>query len=135
VLFDPQRAARLVEYHARDPQLITFEAVMHATLAVTRPSPERRRKGPAALAVAVQDAVYVRTVEALLALAANPAAAATVRAAVYHALQSLKAVMPGTPVINDYVARRIDQFARNPEKFTVAVPIEAPPGMPIGSDD
>jgi hypothetical protein len=34
-----------------------------------------------------------------------------------------------------YLRHRIEQFQKEPEKFTPAPPVEAPPGMPIGEDE
>jgi hypothetical protein len=33
-----------------------------------------------------------------------------------------------------YLKHRIDQFQKDPAKFTPAPPVEAPPGMPIGDE-
>ena len=134
-LLDPQRAARLTQYHARDPQSLSFKELLERTLLKTRPAPNETDRAPDSLAREIKDAIYVRTVEALLALAADPTGAAAVRAAVFEQLAGIKAANHGSSAIDAYVALRIEQLQRSPEKFLVAAPIEAPPGMPIGSDE
>lgn len=129
-LFIPQRAARLVEYSARDPKNLTLGAVIDAALATTGKSP--RYTG---LTQAVQRAVYVRTVEALLSLAANTNAAAEVRAITQAKLADLRRHSDAASPTDAYLAHRIDLFFTEPAKFAPAEPIEAPPGMPIGAED
>jgi hypothetical protein len=34
-----------------------------------------------------------------------------------------------------YVVQRIEEYQRDPAKFVKAKPVDAPPGMPIGSMD
>ncbi len=138
-LFEPERAARLVQYHARDlksPRL--REDIIDAALAMARSAPHG--EGPAGTAVSrpatlesiVGDAVYMRTVEALLTLAANNKAAAPVRAIAYAKLREIRRQAGADSPVDLYLARRIDLFERDPEKFVPAPLIEAPPGMPIG---
>jgi len=138
-LFNAQRAARLLEYRARDgrnPALLSD--VIDAALASSAPP-----KGPAphgvttaaTLSALVAEAVHIRTVEALLSLAANPEASAPVRALVYAKLQALRQqARPGTAA-DLYIAHRIDLFASDPVKFLPSPPVAAPPGMPIGDDE
>jgi Met-zincin/Domain of unknown function (DUF5117) len=152
VLFNPQRADRLVEYHARNPEEPSLDAVIDATLAATRPSASAIRPAsstahtasstafptvgndPVKLTAAVQNAVYIRTVEALLTLAANPAASSGARAITSAKLDQIKRQAKPTSPTDQYIANRIAQFQNDPAKFTPAKPIEAPPGMPIGED-
>ena len=126
-LFNPQRAARLIEYGARDPKNLNLAAVIDAALATTGKPP---RSG--GLGQAVQRAVYVRTVEALLTLAANSNAPAEVRAVTQAKLTEIRQhANLGSPT-DAYLAHRIDLYLGDPSKFAPAEPIEAPPGMPIG---
>lgn len=129
-LFNPQRAARLVEYRARDPKNLTLAAVIDATLATTGKAP---RSG--GLTAAVQRAVYVRSVEALLALAANSNAPAEVRAVTQARLREIRRQADTRSATDAYLAHRIDMYFSDPAKFAPAEPIEAPPGMPIGEED
>jgi Met-zincin/Domain of unknown function (DUF5117) len=137
-LFDPERAARLVEYHAR-ANTPSLDEVIDAALQASRPS---QHAAPAAhqapahpgLSGEVQAAVHARTVEALLTLAANPSASAAVRATVYDKLNEVKRRSDPNSPLDAYLAHRIQQFQADPAKFVAAKPIEAPPGMPIGDD-
>jgi hypothetical protein len=132
-LFDPERAARLVEYHARadTPSLVD---VIDAALQVSRP----RSQAPGshrAIEDEVQAAVYARTVEALLTLAADPKGSAEVRAITYAKLEDLRRRSDANAPLDAYLIHRIKQFQDDPEKFVAAKPIAAPPGMPIGDDE
>jgi hypothetical protein len=131
VLFDPERAARLVEYHARasTPSLVE---VIDAALKVSRPSPPAAHQ---TFAAEIQAAVYARTVEALLTLAADPQDSAEVRAITYAKLDDIRRRSDANSPLEAYLIHRIKQFQDDPAKFVVAKPIEAPPGMPIGDDE
>jgi hypothetical protein len=131
VLFDPQRASRLVEYHARNPLEPSLGDIIQQTLTTNRA--EQPRNG---LSQSVDLAVHARMVEWLLALAANPQASAEARAITRERLVALRAAIGGEkyPVFAAEAAR-IDLFLNHPESFTPAKQIEAPPGMPIGTED
>jgi Met-zincin/Domain of unknown function (DUF5117) len=150
VLFNPQRAERLIEYHARNAAEPSLDEVIDATLATTRPPSgavfstalstvstdfSTATADPGKLTAAVQNAVYLRTVEALLSLAANPAASSGVHAIVSARLEQIRHASSGPSPTSQYVARRIQQFQTDAVKFIPAKPIEAPPGMPIGDDE
>ena len=129
-LFTPQRAARLVEYGARDPKNLTLEAVIDGALATTGTAPHGT-----GLVQAVQRAVYVRTVEALLTLAADKSSASEVRAVTQAKLVEIRRRADSRSATDAYLAHRIDLYLSDPAKFAPAEPIEAPPGMPIGADE
>jgi hypothetical protein len=138
LLFDRERAARLVEYHARAPDTPTLAGLIRATFSVIRGSDRDAKAQP--LVDVVRDAVYVRAVETLLALAADPAAPATVRAIVFEELAQLE--RPGSagshrpsPAVAAFVASRVARLRDHPERFIPAPAVEAPPGMPIGDDE
>jgi hypothetical protein len=148
VLFDRERAARLVEYHARDPGNPSFGSLIEATLDALRPG--HRAGDTTPLVEVVREAVYVRAVEALLALAADPAAAATVRIVVFEELAKLalpasagdafaaarkKSNRVDSSAVDAFVSSRIAQLRNRPDQFTPAPAVPAPPGMPIGSDE
>ncbi len=135
LLFNPERASRLVEYHARDAQEPTLAEVIDQALAVTRPTTDQAGLAGLPLSGMVQNAVYVRTVEALLALAANPEASSTARAVASARLNAIKQAANAKSPVDAYLAQRIEQFQTDPAKFVPAKQIEAPPGQPIGEDD
>jgi hypothetical protein len=130
LLLHPERVARLVEYHAREPRNPALEEVLDATLQATWLAPQA-----SGLALAVQHAVQMRTLEALLALAANPASSAGAKAILRERLHRLKLHLANGGPIATAAITRIDEFERDPAKFMPAKPMEAPSGMPIGDDD
>lgn len=133
ILFDRERAARLVEYHAR-ANTPSLDEVIDAALKVSR-SAAPAASGRPALETEVQSAVYARTVEALLTLAADPKASTEVRAITGAKLEDLRRRSDANSPLEAYLSRRIKQFQDDPTKFVAAKPIEAPPGMPIGDDE
>jgi hypothetical protein len=135
-LFNPQRASRLVQYHARNPDNPTLLAdVIDATLAETRPARADVDRDRSTLTEVVRRAVHARTVEALLALAANPQASTEVRAIAYAKLDGIRRESDSQTAVGKYLSHRIEQFQRDPARFTPAPAVEAPPGMPIGDDE
>jgi hypothetical protein len=134
-LFDPQRAARLVEYHARIADAPSLEEVIGDALAASRPAPPQARDFDPRLAGKVRAAVYARTVEALLTLAANPKTSIEARAIAYAKLGEIKRGAATASPLEAYLAHRIQEFQADPAKFVVSPPVPAPPGMPIGDDE
>jgi hypothetical protein len=134
-LFDNQRAARLVEYNARSGgKGVSLGEVIDAALAVNRP-PRRAVGTGRSLYAEVQMAVYARTVEALLRLAADPNDSFEVRAITYAKLDDVRQHADTSAPAEAYLVYRIEQFLDDPKKFQVAPPVTAPPGMPIGEDE
>jgi hypothetical protein len=133
ILFDPQRAARLVEYNVR-AHTPSLAEVMDAALEVNRPAPHGAANGHEGVSAEIRSAVYARTVEALLRLAADPKDSFEVRAIGYAKLDEIRRRGNASSPLQAYLIHRIKQFQDDPEKFTAAKPIEAPPGMPIGDD-
>jgi hypothetical protein len=133
VLFDRERAARLVEYHAR-ANTPSLAEVIDAALKVSRATPSAPGSHPA-IGAEVQAAVYARTVEALLTLAADPKTSVEVRAITYTKLEDIRRRSDVSSPLDAYLIHRIKQFQDDPAKFVAATPIEAPPGMPIGDEE
>ncbi len=133
LLFDRERAARLVEYHARAGTPSLAE-VIDAALKVNQPA-RAAAGGARALEAEVQAAVYARTVEALLTLAADPKDSVEVRAITFAKLDDVRRRSDVNSPLEAYLAQRIKQFQEDPAKFVAAKPIAAPPGMPIGDED
>jgi hypothetical protein len=135
LVFNPERANRLVQYHARDSAEPSLEDVISATLKSTGSA-----NSLSGLALDVKYAVDGRILEALLALGASPDSSAETKATVRGAVSALRddlKTSSGTDqdaAFHQYEASRIDAFLRDPEKFVPAKPIPAPPGMPIGED-
>ncbi len=137
-LFDRERAARLIEFHARDPGTPSLATLIKATLDAL--SPGRRKGDSTPLVEVVREAVYVRAVETLLTLAADPQAAASVRAVVFEQLAKLELPPPAAlrkapTAVDAFVSARIALLRSRPDQFTPAPGAPAPPGMPIGSEE
>ena len=132
LLFNPERASRLEEQHARENGAPSLGIVIDETLKATRPTGQTQGD---ALVSLVRDAVYVRMVEALLRLAADPSASAMARGAVMVRLAQIRQQADRAQPVEMFLAHRIDEFEREPGRFAPEKAIPAPPGMPIGSGD
>jgi hypothetical protein len=137
LLFNPQRASRLVEYHARDAQNPSLQSVMEAGIAATWKAPQAK-----GLQGNVQRITETAVVEHLLGLAANSAASSEARAVARDEVVTLRKFIAGVlPTTSEQKAQqaatlaRIDSFLKDPDKFTPATPPTVPPGQPIGDDE
>ena len=138
-LFNAERAARLVEFHARDQQNPGFEEVVDAILAATWKSAHGEGY-TAQIANIVDDAVLYD----LMGLAANAQASNQVRAiallklGVLHG--ELRAPPGGRQPISDqahvsFAVWQIEQFQKDPKRLDLTPPAEPPDGPPIGADE
>jgi hypothetical protein len=134
LILNPERAARLIQYHARDARNPGLEEVIDRLLAATWKRPAS--KGLAEeVGLVVDNAVLVQ----LLALAADEDAATQVRALAHLKLDQLRGWLRQTPAGNNsrrahftYAAARIARFLEETKPAAPAKPLEAPPGQPIG---
>jgi hypothetical protein len=139
VLLDPARASRLVEYHMRVPASPSLRGVLEAVSSTVAERPE----GGHTMSSEVERAVEFRALEAVLALAVNPAASSQARAIARFHIQDILKQWTSTPMPQDTaeaihraaLVDRINHFEHDPEKFVPAKPVQAPPGMPIGDDE
>jgi Met-zincin/Domain of unknown function (DUF5117)/Domain of unknown function (DUF5118) len=136
-LFNPERAARLVEFHARDAANPGLEDVFDAVFAATWKSP--RDSGYSGEIGRVVDNVVLYD---LMVLANDPKASGQVRAIALQALEQIKDWMTGThptdPAQRAHVffgIAQIEQYQRDPTKLVLTAPAEPPDGPPIGDDD
>jgi hypothetical protein len=135
LILNPERAARLIQNHARDrgqPDLVT---VIDALLAATWKSP--RRPG---LEGETQRVVEDVVLYELMALAADESAASQVRAVAFEKLRSLKPALPyvsdaNTTAHHAHAISLIERFERDPKQIPARKPAEVPPGQPIGEDE
>ncbi len=135
VLFNGERAARLVQYHAREASVPGLGEVVDAALKAAAARPQGT-----GLDVEVARAVEARTLEALLTLAADATSANEVRTAVRGRLAEWAEVAstPSSPEERaQHVAlvARVQAYLRGDAQFAAAPVVEAPPGMPIGDED
>ena len=139
VLLDPARASRLIEYHMRLPASPSLRGVLEA---VSKTTAERPESGHS-MSSEIERAVEFRALEAMLSLAVNPAAASQARAITRSHLKDVLQQLTAAPPLEDTAEAihraaligRLQEFERDPAKFTPAPPVPAPPGMPIGEDE
>jgi Met-zincin/Domain of unknown function (DUF5117) len=137
LLFDPERASRLVEYHARNAANPSLTQVIENVFQATWKAP--RATG---LGAETQRITEASTVEHLLALAANSTASPEARAQARAGALSLRswlsarsAESPEEKAVRTAAIARIEAFEKDPAKFTPATDVPAPPGQPIGDDE
>ena len=138
-LFNPERAARLVEFHARDKENPGLQEVLDGILTATWES--AHGDGYAAQIANVVDDVALYD---LMALAANEHASDEVRAIASLKLHELNGFLNEAPRTSRenldpshvaFASRQIEQFEKDPKKIDLTPPGEPPDGPPIGTDD
>jgi Met-zincin/Domain of unknown function (DUF5117) len=135
-LFNPERAARLVEFHARNTANPSLDEVLDTVLKATWESPHA--EGYAGEIANVVDDVVLYD---LMALAANERASDEVRAAASLRLHELKGWLDnsaggkaasGERAHVFFAAKQIEQFEKDPKRLDLTPPAEPPDGPPIG---
>jgi hypothetical protein len=137
-LFNPERAARLVEFHARNAENPGLEEVLDAILAATWET----LHGPG-YAGQIANTVDTVVLYDLMGLAANDHAPDEVRAIAklkLHELNTRLAPVGGKPAISDeahiaFASWQIEQFEKDPRRIELTAPSDPPDGPPIGTDD
>jgi hypothetical protein len=136
-LFNPERAQRLLEFHALDAQNPSLDEVLDAVLNATWKSPHARGSA-GEIANTVDDVVLYD----LMALAANEHATDAARAVASLKLHEMKdwldspagamQVIPAQAHIF-FSSHQIELFEKDPKHIDLAPPVEPPDGPPIGS--
>jgi Met-zincin/Domain of unknown function (DUF5117) len=138
-LFNPERAARLVEFHARNAESPGLEEVLEAIVAATWKTPHGD-----GLRGQIANAVDMVVLYDLMALAANDRASDQVRAIARFKLYELDRwldaqMVSRQPILEPahvaFASRQIAQFQKDPKKMDLTPPAEPPDGPPIGTDD
>lgn len=139
LLLQPQRAQRMIEYHARDANYPGFDELLDELLLRTwRAQPVPGYNG------AVQRVVNGVVLSHLMALAADEHTPGQVRALAFLKLDELKRWLRSQEnVIKDsetraeffFAENQIDHFEKNPAEVHVTAPAPLPAGDPIGSDN
>ena len=133
LLLNPQRAARLLEHHAREVGQPSLGEVLDGLLDATWFVGEEDGLSGEVLR-AVNGVVLTR----LLGLAANADASTQVRAVTHKAITGLRGRLRRSGR-GDWAAHRayamvqIDRYLENPDEFAGSTPVVSPPGSPIGS--
>jgi hypothetical protein len=139
-LLQPERAARLMEFHARDPKHPGLLEVIRAIRAKLRAT--TGREDQTALVLRAAQSVFAMR---LMELGANENASADVRAMAQHTVGSLTSMLP--PLSDDparfsapwaaHLSSLRDLIKRYEERpfspYTPQKPLPVPPGDPIGS--
>ncbi|MXV15159.1 DUF5117 domain-containing protein [Pedobacter sp. HMF7056] len=134
-ILNPARAARLIEYNARDAKQPGFMAVADKLIAQTwKATPVTGYKGE------LQTMVNNLTLKFLLQLAANTDAAENVRGESMLKVEELRQWMtsamagasPKQKANMMFGLSQIEEFKQSPGKFQPTAPQVMPPGAPIG---
>jgi hypothetical protein len=137
-LFNPERAARLVEFHARDARNPGLAEVLDKILAQTWKAPV----GSGYLGE-IQHTVNMVVLHDLMSLAANERAPNQVRAIAELKLEELKDWLVAQQRVTAdenqkavlfYAAEQIERFQADPKKMNLTRPNDPPDGQPIGTD-
>jgi hypothetical protein len=135
-LFNPERAARLVEFHARDAANPSLEEVLDAAVGATWKG--SHGTGYDAEIARVVDNVVLYD---LMTLAANEQATDQVRAIASLKLDELKSWLTKTGQESKeeerahlfFAVQQIQRFQKDPKSIGLTPPVEPPDGPPIGS--
>jgi hypothetical protein len=136
-ILQPERAARLVEYHSRDNTQPAFETVLDKLIDQTWKAPQRiGYKGE------LQKLVNDLVLKQLLTLAATGSAPGSVRGKTILKINELKKWMNKAMVAAGdeqkaslmFGLSQIGEFEKTPEKFQPAKTVVMPDGSPIGTD-
>lgn len=140
VLLDPERASRLIQFHAEDAQQPGLNEIFDALLNASWKS--RARTGDLA---AVQRVVDDVVLDEMMRLAANEKAADEVRAATLFQLTELRGWLgKQAATVNDpqqkahmlFAVAQIRKFEQEPTQTLKPTPsLESPPGAPIGTTE
>ena len=136
MLFNHERAARLVEYNARNQNQPSLENVLSIIIENTL-----FYNAPNGLQGEVKRASDFVVLDHLMSLASNPNASTAVQSITMLQIKSLSTRLMRLNSKglrekghNDMLMKRIENFLDNPDSFKrIEIP-KAPPGSPIGSD-
>lgn len=138
-LFNQERAARLVQFHARDPRNPGLAEVIDRILAATWKAPAARGYNRE-----IQHTVNMVVLTNLMSLAANDRASNQVRAIASWKLEQLKNWLnTQRRVTTDdnqrafifYSFDQIKRFQEDPRKMNLTTPQPPPDGQPIGATE
>ncbi|MBT8301984.1 MAG: zinc-dependent metalloprotease, partial [Maribacter sp.] len=130
LLLHPERASRLIQQKAMQPNNLGLSDVLDAVLAATV---EKRHKDD--YIAEVQRNINYRVLYHLMNLAAHDKVHPQVNANANLKLKELRGkLMLKTDVNGAEMVRRIDKFMKAPEKFEIIQAPKIPDGSPIGMD-
>jgi len=133
LLLHPERAARLVEHHARNDQQSGLAEVLDRVIKSVR-----RESFGSSYKIQLERVAEFAVLRRLMSLAANEDASATVQALTRSKLREWEALNRGSVADSHleahriYIQDQIRQFFEDPDKMLLPKPAAAPPGQPIG---
>jgi hypothetical protein len=136
-LLHPERAARLVEYSARDSRLPSLGEVIDKLIVASwkAPVPQQSYKAE------VQRTINTAILQGIMRLAQDDEASAQARAIALLRLDDLRLWLEGKrKSVSDDATKaayllasvQIAEFVKNPKAVSLPKPLPAPPGQPIG---
>ena len=137
-LLNQERAARLVEFHARDARNPGFDEVLDRILEVTWKAP-----ASTGYQAEIRRTVNMVVLNDLMALAAGERASNQVRAIAEFKLEELKKWLAAQQRVLEnekqkpflfYAENQIKRFQEDPKKMNLTKPNDPPDGQPIGTD-
>lgn len=137
LILNPERDARLVEYHARDPKNPGFVEVVDTLVDSTW-----KAKHDDSLNGEVRRAIDNIVLQRLMWLASNDQARAQVRAVATSEIESLRKWIsgelgrvsdPAQKAHLQFSLSQIQVFQQDPSKVKFTTPVQVPAGAPIGS--
>lgn len=151
LLLQPERAQRMIEYHALEAANPGFDELLADLLAATwkKSSADASTggndgRGQGGYDRAIQQTVNAVVLDHMLALAGDEHASAHVRAVVSVKLEELKKwTATQAPLTKDedtraqlfFAATQIERYQKNPADLHPTAPVAPPDGDPIGTDD
>jgi hypothetical protein len=138
LILHPERAARLVEYSARNSNAPGLDEVIDKLVEATWKSGY-----PAAYMAAIRRVVDSVLLYHLMSLASNDRALPQAKAVAYLKLEQLKSWMTAqSKTVKDeewlahlsYAVTQIERFQKDPRQLLLPKPLEMPPGAPIGME-
>ncbi len=136
-MLHPERAARLVEYGARDSRLPSLGETIDKLLAATWKNPSAQ----SAYKAEVQRTVNMTVLQGLMRLVQDDDASAQSRAITLARLEDLRGWLDGkrkslkddaTKAAYLLASVQIAEFVKNPKTVSLPKPLPVPPGQPIG---
>ncbi len=136
LILNRERAARLVQFHARDGQQPGLEEVLDKVIQATWKSPHVD-----GYPGEVQRVTDMAALHQIMSLAADPTAASQARAVALLRLQQLRAWLKATAASDGaqkahfaLALEEMRRFDENPKEYGGTKAIEPPPGQPIGCE-
>lgn len=135
-LLDPNRAARLIQFHSENPANPDLKEVIDTIIAATWPAPLKAPAVAKPQHKAIQQTVQNVVIQKLMGLASDETASPLVRAETSAGLRSLNSMLKtnGADAHRKATQEDIERFLNRPDAVRgPSRPLPTPPGDPIGS--